>query len=823
MKDPYLHFDDYAFQHLPRHLAEAGETEVLFSLMNNEFCLALRKHSKTDLLFTSHLSFAQKVAFEQGNIYLLQALHMMFMEVGLRSTIDSISPSIIMLMTRVGDVERALDTTELIRLYQVKGVAIILVCKALEDLKNHISQNQLIRLLNIAEVTLIGDLGIAVLIAIARLYTALSLQEEATNLLDRALRIAKSQLASPILETNIASVANAYVNNNNLDIALEATNMDKVGVDVAPIISEIAAQSYAQGNLVLAQEAVERMVAIPEWVSGHHGLMADDVFRVADLALKLGKQDLYSQLLEKAHKTAEEVLGVKGLSAQTLQAYNKGELDLYKELLSNLKQKAEEQWGANFKAEAWFEITKLAHRLRMIELREEAMKRCISYIVEASLYSVYDTVLALVDLFEKIELLDEASVLLQRIISSESYKGYDKDYLFRIAILKAEKYPDHSSELLQLKIFLLQVDAPPYIMAEYGMALARSGRMETAQELLKDLEGHRPISNIDPALSLLFGNFVFETQQWPEFEKTAQDWWRQTQVKIGMELGSDQLPENCEYISKLDWIVGQMLINTPPLRSRSNFDFSKPSSKKMLLDKEESYLRKLTPSPQNEDHDPYLLMQKAIDQEASMGDSIGMVGESIVVQLAQAAAGYVSKNDFDRAIEAVHQIQYWRIQSYIRTSPMDAEDFGAYQKLFNMGCIHAGAVVLIAASIKKDTPNSFYLFSHLLEETARLPHDSTRYAARKLITRYLKLDDVTLLEFTRMLLKTANDESRDEFLSCLASWVPVLLNLGGPTLIKELATYIDLVSTPVVVPYLPRVTAFRPTGGQLRTFNIVRD
>lgn len=821
--NPYLLFDDYAFRHLPRHLAAAGDTEALFSLMNNEFCLALRKYSKTDLLFTSHLSFARTVAFEQGKQSLLHALRMMFMEVGLRSTADSISPSTLMLMVRVGDVDRALDMTELIRLNQVKGVAIVLVSRALEDSKDNISQDHIDRLLEIADVTLIGDIGVAVLIAISRLYTALALQMEANKVIDTALRLAVRQLPSPILEQNIASIANAYVYNNALENALNATDMDRVGVDIASVVADIAELSYAQGNLPLAKLAVERMEAIPEWVSGHQGLPALDVYRVANLAQELGEQELYKQLVEKGQKAAEDTIGVKGLAAQTLQAHHEGNLELFKERLNGIKQKAEEEWGASFKAKAWLEIANMAQKLGMDELQEQAVGYCAGYAAEDDLFRVYDTVLALVELYDGMGRLDEASRFLLRIVSSDSYKSYDKDNWLRIAILKAEKCPDHAQELLQLEGFLHRRDAPPHIMAEYGVALAGTAKLEAAQRILADLETRKPATDTDPALSLLFGNLFFETQHRPELRKAALDWWYQTRIKIGINLGSVQLPENCNYITQLDWIVGQLLINTPLSKPRTDSDFVDPALRRSLLDKEEGYLRQLTPQPEYQGDNPSLLMQEAVAHEASMGDAIGMVGESIATQLAQAAAGYIVRNDLEQAIEALRQIQYWRIQAYITVAPMDSEDFGAHEKLFNMGCTHAGALVSIAASIQDDTERPFSLFSRLFEETARLPHDSTRYAARKLIVRYLGVDDARLLELTRIVLQTAFDKGRDEFLSCLASWVTVLLNLGGTSVITRLATFIELVSTPVETPYLPRVQAYRHTGGQLRTFNIVRE
>jgi hypothetical protein len=94
----YAKLDDYGLRYLPVHLAESGEVAELFALMNADFCEALRVATKTDLLFTGHLSLARSLAFKQGKNQLPEVFRMMFMEVNLRSAVDSISPETLMFL-----------------------------------------------------------------------------------------------------------------------------------------------------------------------------------------------------------------------------------------------------------------------------------------------------------------------------------------------------------------------------------------------------------------------------------------------------------------------------------------------------------------------------------------------------------------------------------------------------------------------------------------------------------------------------------------------------------------------------------------------------
>jgi hypothetical protein len=814
----YAALDDYALRHLPSHLAEAGRREALLTLMNLEFGTAVRERTRSDALFTTQLGMARAEALDPESRDIPAALRLMFTEVGLTAAADALSPWVPVLVARVGELDHALDLAQLIRADEVKATALVTLLRcAIAD--GTLTTSTARRARQIGELLFAGRHGVAVLVAVADALRTAGEHSEALEM----LAIAKGAVAAQatrgsVNAREVTDVASAYLRADELQEAIASADFDPLGIEATPVRTAIVRRALELGRPEAARAAVTAGAGIPDWVNADYGLRGEDLFAFAAGADAAGLPAVARKIRTRAFANGRDKY-VDELLAKAREAGRSGNGKETVRLLSAAARKAADELNA-FPAEDWAAVARAAHDLNRVALRDEALDRSLETALVEDVYRIGDDVTELLDIAKAAGRLEQVLPPLTRYLANGPFvrdrdwaSSADDDILGKSwvvgawadLLVKVAKADPHAptERLREAQKEILRRAAPAGSVGVLGMGFADVGGLDDVRHVLKLLETLRRPRTTDEAKALVLDSCAIESLRLGD-KHTASAWLEEARALTALTDAVNQPNENSGDGS-LEWAALHIL-------RRHLASGSGHADMRAWAD-----LLPELPSPVDK---PEAALNKARRQEEAMGGAIGNVSTEIPIRVAEAVVGFLLTGRHIDAMSACREVTYWRLLTYTQTSPLDAEEGGTYELIFETSRIHAACLVRVAEAAAPVGSVAAELGSALLAETGRIPYDGVRYCARLGIGEALARSADPSSVATAFLEQSLSS-GRDETLASTAAVMPMLAAIEDASFLRAVHDQLALAGDRWEPPAPITIRSARSTGGLFRTFNLV--
>jgi len=350
---------------------------------------------------------------------------------------------------------------------------------------------------------------------------------------------------------------------------------------------------------------------------------------------------------------------------------------------------------------------------------------------------------------------------------------------------------------------ILRRAAPAASVGVLGMGFADVGSLDDVRQVLELLGTFRRPLKSDEAKALILDSCAIESLRLGDTH-TASGWLDEARALTALTDAANQ-PNESPGTGTLEWATLHIL-------GRHLAGGSGRANMRAWAD-----LLPELPSPADE---PEAALEDARRQEEAMGGAIGNVSTTIPLRLAEAVVGFLLTDRHADAMSACREVTYWRLLTYTQTSPLDADERGTYELIFETSRIHAACLVRVAEAAAPVGSVAAELGSELLAEAERIPYDGVRYCARLGIGEALARS-ADASPVAAAFLEQSLSSSRDETLASTAAVMPMLAATEDASFLRAVHDQLALAGDRWEPPGPITIRTARSTGGLFRTFDIV--